>query len=187
MTVRAIRGVGFVLFVLGLSGTVLAGDFIPSLVRDYKRRNCWPEPFLTSDIAAVRAPFATMVSNGWRRQNMLGDNYFDSANGNLNEAGTLKLRWILTESPAQHRIVYVHVAGTEEETSLRIASIQKEMNRIAPQGTIVPILPTTIPDEGWDASRVEQITRAYQKSMPTPQLPAASAIGSSSGSSGSGN
>jgi hypothetical protein len=180
MTVRTLRLLGCVLIAFGSAGAVLAGDFVGSVVRDVKRRQCWPEPFVTYDAATARTPFAAMVSNGWRRQNMLGDNYFDLSTGELNEAGSLKLRWILLESPPQHRSVYVHVAGTEGETASRIAAVQQEMNKIAPQAAIVPVLPTTIPDDGWPADRVELITRAYLKNMPAPQLPASGISGSSS-------
>ena len=77
--------------------------FCHSVARDTKRRNCWPEPFTRPDRYAVRAPFALMVSNGWRRQNLLGEHHFVDQGGKLTEAGRLKIRWILTEAPQHHR------------------------------------------------------------------------------------
>jgi hypothetical protein len=160
-------------------------NFFNSLYRDTKRRNCWPEPFTAPDRVAVRSPFAIMVTNGWRRQNMLGEYYFDPITGNLNEAGALKVRWIVIEAPQQHRIVYVRTADTQEETSRRLAVVQQKVAQLTPpDGIEAPVLLTTISDEGWPAERVEAITRSYQKSTPIPRLPA-STSGSSSGGSGS--
>lgn len=70
-------------------------DFFVSIPRDFKRRNCWPEPFDAADRYAVRSPFVTMVDNGWRRQNLLGDHHFDPKTNELNESGRLKVQWIV--------------------------------------------------------------------------------------------
>ena len=86
------------------------GEFFYCMARDTKRRNCWPKPFVCPDRQAVRAPFVVMVNNGWRFQNMLGDHHFASDTGELNEAGRIKVRWILTQAPQQHRSVYVYKA-----------------------------------------------------------------------------
>jgi hypothetical protein len=192
MSVRSIRLAGYLLVALGSVSPAVAGvcegvaDFFHSIPTDVKRRQCWPQPFVGPDRAAVRAPFATMVSNGWRRQNMLGDYYFDSGNASLNEAGVRKIRWILTEAPQQHRIVYVRVADSEEATAKRITLVQEQVAKIAPQGTVIPVLPTTIRDEGSSADEVEAITRGYLKNMPSPRLPAPKDDQGSGSSSSSG-
>jgi hypothetical protein len=161
-------------------------DCLQSIPRDIKRRQCWPQPFDAPDRAAVRAPFATMVANGWRKQNLLGDYYFEPNTGKLNEAGSLKVRWIITEGPEQHRIIYVRVADSEEATAARIAVVQEQVARIAAKGSLVPVLPTTISDEGWPADEVETIARTYRKSTPVPRLPAAASTSSGSGNGASG-
>ena len=71
-----------------------------SIVRDVKRRQCWPEPFVAPDRATVRSPFVTQVANGWRRQNMLGEFHFQPGSQDLTEAGRLKVRWILPYAPS---------------------------------------------------------------------------------------
>ena len=73
-----------------------------------------------------------MVANGWRRQNMLGEFHFEPATGQLTEAGRLKVRWILTACPEQHRLIYVHTAERDEETSARIAAVQQLAAQIRP-------------------------------------------------------
>jgi hypothetical protein len=192
MAARITRAVLFTLIALGLTGVLSAGDpespdtFFNSFYRDTKRRNCWPEPFNAPDRAAVRAPFATMVINGWRRQNLLGTPYFESATGKLNEAGALKVAWIVNEAPQQHRIVYVRVADTPEETAHRLAAVQQRVAQLTPPDVAAPpVLLTNISDEGWSAERVDAITRSYQKSTPTPRL--SSSQGSSSGGASSGS
>ena len=66
-----------------------------------------------------------MVANGWRRQNLLGEFHFEPQSGQLTEAGRLKVQWILTACPEQHRLIYVHTAGTREETAARVAAVQQ--------------------------------------------------------------
>jgi hypothetical protein len=183
MPARMLSVAGFVLIALG-SATQVSADWcfgiFNSLATDVKRRQCWPDPFEGPDRATVRAPCATMVANGWRRQNMLGEYHFEPGTGQLTEAGRLKVRWILTSGPQQHRLIYVHVAEGNEETSARIAAVQQCAAQIAPHD-LPPVLPTSISDEGWPADRVDLIGRKFQAATPPPRLPP------SSGTSGSGN
>jgi hypothetical protein len=129
----------------------------------------------------------TMVSNGWRRQNMLGEFHFEPATGQLTEAGRLKVRWIVTEAPQQHRIVYVHTADSNEQTAARIAAVQLLVVRYAPPGEMPPVLPTSISDQGWPADQVDLIGRKFQASTPPPRLSAKTDSGGSGSGSDSGN
>ena len=157
-------------------------DFFNSVARDTKRRNCWPAPFTCPDRQTVREPFAIMVNNGWRRQNMLGDFYFEPTTGQLTEAGKLKIRWIVFEAPEQHREIYVHIGQTSEETQARLAFVTAEAGSLAPQGQQVPpIMQTSISDGGYPAERIDLIERKYQSSTPIPRLPAMPSSSSSGG------
>ncbi|MBN2475078.1 MAG: hypothetical protein JXB62_10750 [Pirellulales bacterium] len=147
-------------------------DFVHSVVRDTKRRNCWPKPFVCPDYEAVQQPFAIMTENGWRRQNMLGDHHFAPETGKLTEAAGMKIRWILTEAPARYRSIYVHRAETAEATAARIQQVQEYAASIAPDGQVPPVLETGIPAMGWPAERVEAISRKFQQAVPEPVLPA---------------
>ena len=158
-------------------------DAVGNVVRDAKRRNCWPEPFVHADRATVRAPFCVMVANGWRRQNMLGEFHFEPATGQLTEAGRLKVRWILTACPEEHRLIYVHTAERDEETSARVAAVQQLAAQITPND-LPPVMPTSISDDGWPANQVNLIGRKFQSSTPPPRLPAPTG-GTGSGSSSS--
>ncbi|HEY4759778.1 MAG TPA: hypothetical protein VIH42_04285 [Thermoguttaceae bacterium] len=158
-------------------------DFINSVARDTKRRNCWPNPFVCPDRQVTRMPLAIMVENGWRRQNMLGDFHFEKKTGKLTEAGQLKIRWIIYEAPAQHRSIFVHIGQTNEETDARLESTQEYVASLVPHDEMPPIMQTTISDSGSPADRVEMIDRKYQSSMPAPRLPAVTNQNSSSSSS----
>jgi hypothetical protein len=73
--------------------------------RDFHRNNCWPDPFVVPDRVAVRAPINVMVAQGWKIQNTLGDHHFEGDTAKLTEAGELKVRAVIAQSPAtsEHR------------------------------------------------------------------------------------
>ena len=154
--------------------------FCRSVARDTKRRNCWPEPFLRPDRHAARAPLAVMVSNGWRRQNLLADHHFIDQGGKLTEAGRMKIRWILTEAPQQHRTIYVHRAGDPQVTSARIDDVQQLAAQLVPEGALPLVLETSIPVRGWPAARADMIGRKFEASTPEPRLPETSSGGGES-------
>ncbi|MBN2578269.1 MAG: hypothetical protein JXB10_04690 [Pirellulales bacterium] len=146
-------------------------DFLRSIPRDTKRRNCWPKPFVCPDRQFTRAPFALQVDNGWQLQNMLGAHYFEEATGQLNESGRLKVRWILYEEPAQHRAVYVHVGQSHKETETRLRAVQEYAAQIMPQGDLPMITTTTLPEGGWPADRLYLIIMKNQSGQEVPHLP----------------
>jgi len=147
-------------------------EFCGGVIRDTKRRNCWPEPFVGPDRQSVRAPFAIMVAKGWERQNMLADHHFvDPSSGELSESGKLKVRWILQEAPRQHRIVYVHQSEHAAVTTARIDAVQQYITSINTQDELPPVVETNMPAGGWPASRVDMIGRKYEASIPAPRLP----------------
>jgi hypothetical protein len=190
MPARFLGVVGFVVVSLAC-GSALATDLICGLfsgmAKEVKRRQCWPEPFLGPDRVAARAPFASMVSNGWRRQNMLGEAHFEPSTGKLTEAGRMKVRWILLSGPQQHRAVFVHAAINDEETGARMVAVQQLVAQIAPTN-MAPVMATTIADDGWSAAEVDAINRKYMGSTPVPRLapPAGASGGGGSGGMGGG-
>jgi hypothetical protein len=145
-------------------------EFLHSIPQDTKRRNCWPQPFVCPDRQAVRLPFTIQTGNGWRRQNLLDDHYFETNSGELNEAGRLKLHWITFEAPSQHRAIYVHIAATPAETAARMNAVQAYVSQLMPQGELPTISETRITDEGTSADQAESINRKFQATTPAPRL-----------------
>jgi hypothetical protein len=190
MPARFVGIVGFLLISLSCASQVsadLCSCFFGGIARDVKRRQCWPAPFDAGDRVAARTPFAMMVANGWRRQNMLGEFHFEPGTGQLTEAGRLKVRWILTAGPEQHRLIYVHTAESNQETSARLAAVQQLASQISP-ANLPPVLATSISDEGWSANQVDAIQRKYIAAQPSPRLPMPSAnTGSTPSGSSTGN
>lgn len=178
---RLVRVVSFSLVCLACAAPANAdwlAEFFHCMARDTKRRNCWPKPFVCPDRVSVRQPFAVMVNNGWRYQNMLGDHYFVDDSGALTEAGRIKVHWILTEAQPHHRDIYVYRGAAAVETAARIQSVRQFAMQVLPEGRVPVILESEVPPLGWPASRVDAIGRSFASSAPEPRLP------SSGGSTG---
>jgi len=147
--------------------------FLKSVGVDTARNNCWPEPFICPDRFAVRAPFVLMVQNGWRRQNLLAEQHFAEGDQHLNEAGQIKVRWILTEAPEQHRTLYVRRGDTPQVTAARIAAVQQLAGQVLAPGQLPDIEETSISAVGWPAERVDVLERKFESTTPEPRLPQA--------------
>jgi len=163
---------------LALANSALAGGigaFWHDSCLTVKRETCWPKPFVCPDRQAVRAPFAIMVANGWQRQNLLGDHYFEPGTGELTVAGQEKIRWIVESAPQPHRTIYVHRGADAKDSAARVEAAQQYVARIVGEGELPAVVPTSIPEPGWPADRVEFITRKFQSTAPTPRLPKADA------------
>lgn len=187
MPSRLILAIGFLLLTFGATAQVSAEwfwGFFNHVARETKRRQCWPEPFTAPDRAATRAPFYTMVNNGWRRQNMLCKFHFDQNSGQLTEAGQNKIRWILNVCPEQHRLIYVHIGANKEETIARRAAVEQLIAQLSP-GNLPPVMTTSISEDGWSAEQADLIGRKYNSSIPDPRIPKSSSQSSGGGSAGS--
>lgn len=150
---------------------------------DFHRSNAWPEPFVTADRVAQRAPFCLMVDNGWKMQNTVGTYLFDPSTQRLNQAGELLVKWIVQQAPRHRRVVFVLKGDTAEGTAARIESVQLAVAKYACEGEMPPVIPTLTEPTGWPAQYVDQMTQQFQATMPDPRLPAAADAGESGGAS----
>jgi hypothetical protein len=162
-----------------------ADDFWSNCRRVLRLNLDWPAPYLQQDRASVNAHYAAMTECGWKTQNMMCDYHFAPSAGKLSQAGELRLRWILTQAPPQHRMVYVQKAGTPEETNSRIDAVQRFSQQI--QGTLAMVTETDLDTPGRPAEQVDLISRAALNSMPSPVLPAGSKGGTTAGSTSAGS
>lgn len=170
-----------------LAGCVTASAGEPPFIcRDFVRRNCWPQPFACAERPTVRTPFCIQVANGWERQNLLGDSYFEPDTSELTEAGRLKLQWIVLDSPEQHRMVFVHRGTTAEQTANRLAIVRQRATEIAGDGFVPPVISSNMSDQGRSAEWIDRINRKFISSAPEPKLPSSQQGGSGGGGSGSG-
>lgn len=148
-------------------------NFCKNVHRDYRRNNCWPEPFVYDDREAVKAPFGVMIAKGWRSQNTLMDHHFSLETGELNEAGRLKVKQILWHTPPAHRALYVVRGANQDVTAVRVDAVQEAVVAASPQGDLPPVLEVDYGPTGWPADYIDNLAKRYQATMPDPRLPAA--------------
>jgi hypothetical protein len=172
------------LALVAIAGVSWGGDVWSRVHSDWHRNNIWPQPFIYADRAAVCEPFAIQINNGWRLQNTVGDAYFDPATQELSVAGQMKVKWIVTQSPANRRNVYVLISEDEAVTQARVASVQKAVDRYATKGPS-QVFTTDRDIYGGSGEYYEAVDRALKSSVPVPRLPARGA-GSAGGGAGAG-
>jgi uncharacterized membrane protein YgcG len=154
---------------------------------DFYRNNTWPEPFLTADKMAVRTPYCIQADNGWKMQNTVGSFLFDGDTQQVNQAGELLVKWIVTQAPVHRRAVFVLRGDNAMATNARVQSVQAAVAKYA-NGCVCPVLLTDTEPAGWSASYIDTITQQYSATIPAPRLPARqSASGGSGGSSTGGS
>ncbi len=146
------------------------GEFLSSVARDTKRRNCWPEPFIYTDRQLTRQALAIQVSAGWERQNLLSEFHFTPDGQQLTEAGRMRAQWIMNEASEPHRLIYVRRANSPQETTMRMQTVQRFVAQ-SPYGAGVPVLESTRTDDGWPADRINALAvRAAGAAMPPTLL-----------------
>jgi hypothetical protein len=183
---KSFRLAVFFSFCLGCALPASAGwlvDFFAGIGCDIKERQEWPNQYIYQDRQAVQAPFDIMIANGWQRQNTLGDFHFDSATGQLNEAGRLKVQWILTQAPVQHRAVFVHKPLKAEELEARMKSVQDLAGQIVPPNSNPLIVATDAPPLSSRGDWIDDTMQKYKLSNPLPRITKADSSGGSAGGS----
>jgi hypothetical protein len=153
-------------------------EFWDRVHSDWHRMNAWPQPFLHADRDLVRQPLLLMTNNGWRMQNTLGDHLFEPEKQSLTQAGQLKVRWIVTQTPQHRRTVFV-LRGTSPETTLaRVDAVQAMISQIDPQGSRPEVLLTDKIPAGGSGDYFDSVDRQLKESIPAPRLPAPTGAGS---------
>ncbi len=104
------------------------------------RNNEWPHPFIERDRQAAVAPFAVMIANGWQKQNLIGENYFDESTGALTLAGQERIHAILRQAPVEHRTLYVQRDLNEAVTNVRMDEVQRAVGALQPTGPLPDVL-----------------------------------------------
>jgi hypothetical protein len=146
-------------------------NFWGSVKRDWRRNNCWPEPFVYPDRASVWAPQVMMVDAGWQRQNVLGAHHFQRNSTELNQLGMLRVHTILAQNPPQRRNIYVERAMSDDETMARVDAAQRAAVEMVPYGDLPPVLVSSAGPAFRPAEQVDLIDRKFRDTMPNPRLP----------------
>lgn len=182
---RTVRFNRFVLAFLavGVTATSASADwhtFWHNMNVGYHRNNAWPEPFNEADAMQVAAPFEVMKRNGWRLNNTIGHELFRESDGALLASGNRRIHWIATQSPANHREVYVLRGMTPQETQARVASVHQTLAGLNLQGPAPAVMVTDVEPGTSSGEWATQVSRQWLKNMPSPQLPQTSASGAQS-------
>lgn len=170
------RRTRFFMVILALGGMASQtqggwSEFWERVRADFWRNNCWPQPFQAQDRELIRSPLIAMTAAGWRQNNTLSDHFFSPENGAINQAGEIKVRWIVTQAPPHRRTVFVLRAATPDKTQQRIASVQSAIEKIAP-GTPPDVVITDITPPSASGDYFDQVDRQFKQSIPAPRLPA---------------
>ena len=152
-------------------------DFWASFKQDTVRNNVWPEPFGGFERQDAIQPFELMTSNGWRRQNLLGDHHFLPDSSRLTKAGELKVEWILTQAPPERRTIFVERGENRHETLSRVESARQWAERYVDAGQLANVEETHLIAEGRPADDVDATNVRFRETARAPQLPDAAASG----------
>ncbi|MCA9230344.1 MAG: hypothetical protein KDA57_06820 [Planctomycetales bacterium] len=145
----------------------------------------WPAQYIPAARRSVYCAHEAMINNGWRRQNLLGTYHFDSETGELTEAGKLKVKWILSQTPQHRRSIFVERGADLANTADRVAAVQNWAASLSPSVGTIDVNDTHIVAEGHPAGTVDHIFVGFQTNQRPPVLPPDA--GSSSSSSNSTN
>ena len=117
-----------------------------------------------------------MVNNGWRRQNLLGAHHFDEESQKLTPAGELKVRWTMTQTPPQHRQLYIERAIDPSVTEQRIATARNFAAQASMDGSEPVVQDTHIMSPGRPATSVVFEQKSFHERKPIQPvfLPASS-------------
>jgi len=137
----------------------------------------WPRHYIPPARRSICATYDAMISNGWRRQNLLGEYHFNQDTDELTNAGKLKVNWILSQAPVQRRNVFVQRGSEELQTTARIASVHDYAGNMSPSVGQVDVNDTHIVAEGHPAGSVDSVFVGYEANRLPPVLPASSGGG----------
>jgi len=138
----------------------------------YLRNKHWPKPYVFYDRESVASPFATMINNGWRLQNLIDEHHFKKDTSELNESGLMRVRWIVSQAPEARRIVFVSRATTPEATAARLRDVQGAAERFVVGSEIPDVRETHVVSQGWPGEYVDLINAKFKSSTKDPRLPA---------------
>lgn len=181
---RIAKALLFSALILSIPAACLAGDwgnFWGGIHRDFKRNNCWYEPFVNADRASVREPFNRMVENGWRMDNTLSEQHFLPGEATLTPAGQSKIDAALANAPIQHRTLFVLRAETPELTAGRINAVQTAAAKRLGAGELPQVIESSRALSGAPASDIFNVNARRTATIPDPRLPEATATSVSGG------
>ncbi|HVT28041.1 MAG TPA: hypothetical protein VHE81_08500, partial [Lacipirellulaceae bacterium] len=159
-----------VLITVNRANAVCFDDTAHYIKHGYYVNTMWPWPYVCPDRNAVSEPFCIMVNNGWRRENLLGAHYFNPGTNQLNAAGELRVKWIMTQEPPQRRNIFVERELDAKVNSQRTAAVREYASQFAADNHAPQVTETNLMSEGRPAVIVDFTNTKFQQNMPAPVL-----------------
>ncbi|MEM1224445.1 MAG: hypothetical protein AAGJ40_02045 [Planctomycetota bacterium] len=178
-TLRQTTLVGLFLAMTVSTASADWNGFLTTLHKGFFRNTAWPDPFNEVDAIQVVAPFEAMKRNGWRSHNTIGHALFRTGDGALLASGQNRVRWIATQSPENHREIYVLQGANPVETEARVQSVRDAVAALPTNGTSPQIYVTAIEAPTVPGAIVTKISRDRMEQMVPPKLPTTTASGTS--------
>jgi hypothetical protein len=160
------------------------GEIWDRFTLDTARNAAWPEPFRSQDREALRAPFAIMKDNGWRYETTIPESLFNLETHDLNKAGEIKVRRILTYAPPHRRTLFVQRGSNDRITSLRVEAVKHFVGELNLRGVNPEVLVTDIEPTNTSGEYFDQIDKKARGSIGDPRLPSAAGSGGGGGAGG---
>ncbi len=136
----------------------------------YHAAHYWPHPYQCEDRSYVRDVSRREVNNGWIKATTLYDYHFNNDTHALNRAGRIQLRWILQNTPTNHRFAFVQTGVNAKASQFRVTSVQTEAVEMVGQNNVPPIMLRVTTPLGRPAIEVDQIRRGELDSLPVPRI-----------------
>ena len=163
------------------AGAFWLDAFYQHIEQGRAENNLWPQQYVGADRERAKAPFNTMVRNGWRRQNLLGHHHFNEDSTQLTQAGKLRVQWILTQPPQEFRQVFIERSLEEGIVDTRTSTVNEFASQVLQGGGYANVNETHIVSDGRPATMVDFVNTTFRENMPIPALPNAAAGGGGEG------
>lgn len=145
----------------------------------------WPNQYIQPSRRGICQAYATMVNNGWRRNNLMGSYHFESSEKQeLSEAGRRKAQWILTQAPPNRRTIFIERAADDVRTAERVQALQDYAANSVPNSAPADVQESHLRLEGHSAGAVDAVFTGFSQNQLPPVLPESGEGGSSGSDSG---
>ncbi len=162
--------VGLVLFGPWGQSRLTAWDGWHRFWSDWHRSNAWPEPYASQDRELAYSALQPFVDAGWQTETTLLDPLFDEQ-GQLTHAGKLRVREILTQYPANRRMLFVAPGADSEQTERRLSAVRAYIEKLPDIGRSIPVaVRYRLPRTG-TGDYLNLVGQRYRQAMPAPVLP----------------
>ena len=135
------------------------------------RNAAWPKPFSCWDKDVYYTVFNQQYSAGSQVAHTLSSQYFDSNTNELNRAGEARVAWIMQNSPASDRSIFVFEDTTGPALEQRLAAVRDVVDRWYGHFGEVLIAATRVAPNAIPATYQQTIMQQYSSAQPQPVIP----------------